>query len=75
MDQNVGTRSFKHLRAVDLTITPLSTEKVFTVVTPNKEQSIFGELGSNKGISQIPLFVIFDKLCEIRDFLVEISQK
>ena len=46
-----------------------------TVVTPNKGQSIFGKIGSNKGISQIPLFVIFDKWCEIRDFSVEIRQK
>ena len=46
-----------------------------TVVTPNKGQSIFGKMGSNKGISQVPLFVIFDKWCEIRDFSVEISQK
>ena len=34
-----------------------------TVVTPNKGQSIFGKIGSNKGNSQIPLFVIFDKWC------------
>ena len=46
-----------------------------TVVTPNKGQSIFDKIGSNKGISQIPLFVIFDKWCEIRDFSVEIRQK
>ena len=39
-----------------------------TVVTPNKGQSIFGKIGSNKGISPIPLFIIFDKWCEIRDF-------
>ena len=32
-----------------------------TVVTPNKGQSIFGKIGSNKEISQIPLFVFFDK--------------
>ena len=42
--------------------------KVYTVVTPNKGQTIFGEIGSNKGISQIPLFVIFDEWYEIRDF-------
>ena len=41
----------------------------------NKGQSIFSKIGSNKGISQIPLFAIFDKWCQIRDFSVEISQK
>ena len=46
-----------------------------TVVTPNKGQSIFGKIGSNKGISLIPLFVILDKWWEIRNFSVEISQK
>ena len=46
-----------------------------TVVTPNKGQPIFGKMGSNKGNSQFPLFVIFDKWCEIRDFSVEIRQK
>ena len=46
-----------------------------TVVTPNKGQSIFGKIGSNKGISLVPLFVIFDKWYEIRDFSVEIRQK
>ena len=35
----------------------------YTVVTPNKGQSNFDKIGSNKGISQLPLFVIFDKWC------------
>ena len=42
-----------------------------TVVTPDKGQSIFGEIGSNKGTSEIPLFVIFNKWYEIRDFRSE----
>ena len=46
-----------------------------TVVTPNKGQSIFGKIGSNKGMSLIDLFVIFDKWYEIKDFSSEIRQK
>ena len=45
-----------------------------TVVTPNKGQSIFVEVGSNKRISGIPLFVIFEKWSQIRDFEVEIRR-
>ena len=59
----------------DLKLFIASTSITYTVVTPNKGQAIFGEIGSNKGISQIPLFAIFDKWCQIRDFSVEISQK
>ena len=33
-----------------------------TVVTPNKGQPIFGKIGSSKGISGIPSFVIFMKM-------------
>ena len=29
--------------------------------TPNKGQSIFSIMGSNKGISEVPLFAIFEK--------------
>ena len=37
------------------------TDFSHTVVTPNKGQFIFGKIESNKGIAQIPLFVIFDE--------------
>ena len=36
--------------------------------TPNKGQLIFRENESNKGNLGIPLFAIFTKLCQIRDF-------
>ena len=39
-----------------------------TVGTLNKGQLIFWENGSNKGISGIPLFVIFKEPRQIRDF-------
>ena len=37
-------------------------------MTPNKGQLSFGENGPNKGIFEIPLFVIFREFREIRDF-------
>ena len=36
--------------------------------TPTKGQLIFSENGSNKGISAFPLFAIFTKSCQIREF-------
>ena len=48
---------------------------VSKVVTSNKGQSVIDKLGSNKGTSEIPLFVIFDKWYEIGNFSVEIRQK
>ena len=42
-----------------------------TVVTPNKGQSIFWKIGSNKGISEIPLFAIFWTLGQIREFEIK----
>ena len=60
---------FAKLRSVDTGFKcHFSQDERYTVVTLNKGQSIFGEIGSNKGISQIPLFVIFDKWYEIKGF-------
>ena len=39
-----------------------------TVGTPNKGQLIFWKNGSNKGILAIPLFTIFTKWRQIREF-------
>ena len=52
-----------------------SQKENYTVVTPNKGQSIFSKIGSNKGISETPLFVVFHKWYEIRDFSVQIRQE
>ena len=47
------------------------TNNFSTVVTPNKGQSIFWKIGSNKGISEIPLFAIFWTLGQIREFEIK----
>ena len=43
------------------------------VGTPNKEQSIFNEIGPNKEIPAISLLVIFGKFCQIWKFSTKIK--
>ena len=66
----VSHELFLHWAVLDAGFSALLEIGIFdnTVGTPNKGQLIFWKNGSNKGILAIPLFNIFSKWRQIREF-------
>ena len=61
----------RHKRDVWISQIILMKRRFQTVETSNKWQSSFEKVGSNNGIFGIPLFAIFRKGCQIREFSIQ----